>query len=123
MNNKIDKISRLDEPELLHAIDINIQKYRNEFHIFRNYSLLQAIQEINIHDYNNDELCIIFAIIDKIGDLCVSDPDKHFIEKISKGKSWPIDDKMQKRIYTFLENIKKDYSKEKTYVRLQQFEW
>lgn len=108
---------------LNYIIDKHIRNYRQEFHFYRNYSLLRAIWNVDIAATKSRfQKEIIFTIWDRLNYICDFDSDKNFVQKVMSDEEVPIDRQMHLRIQQFLNDIELDYKLE--HFRLdQEIEW
>lgn len=108
---------------LKYIIYHRIRKYRNEFHIFRNYSLLHTLWNVQLLDMTlkKDDIEVLFTIRDCIQQLIMLDSDQHFINKIRSERPCVLNGKMREKIFMFIQTIKAQYQREYWSI-LQDFE-
>ena len=108
---------------LKYIIYRKIRKYRYEFHIFRNYSLLHTLWNVQLLDMTlkKDDIEVLFTIRDCIHQLIMLDSDQHFINKIRSERHCVLNGKMREKIFMFIQTIKAQYQQEYWSI-LQDFE-
>ena len=102
----------------------NIRKYKKEFHLFRNYSLLHTLWNAEIMDLKlkMKDVEVLFSIRDCIQELLIIDNNGKFSQKVTLEKPCILNKKMLKKIYMFIQKIKSEYETEYWKI-VYDFEW
>ena len=102
----------------------NIQKYKKEIHLFRNYSLLHTLWNAEIMDLKlkMKDVEVLFSIRDCIQELLIIDNNGKFSQKVTLEKACILNKKMREKIYLFIQTIKAEYETEYWKI-VYDFEW